>query len=135
MKKYFYNILGSISFGLGILGVFLPLLPTTCFILLASWAFAKSSPTFNSWLMYQSPFAKSIQNWNKYRIIPAHVKLIASISILVSFTITVFLLENLYVLFGLGFILLAVLAFIFSKPSNVEATIYSRLPEWRQPVI
>ncbi len=135
MKNYFYNILGSISFGFGILGIFLPLLPTTCFILLASWAFAKSSPGFNSWLMYQSPFAKFIQNWNKYRIIPAHVKLVASISILVSFTITVFLLENLYVLFGLGLILAAVLVFIISKPSKVEATMYSQLPQWRQPVM
>ena len=134
MKRYFFNTLGSISFSLGILGVFLPLIPTTCFILLASWAFAKSSPTFNNWLVYQSPFSNSIQNWNRFGIIPTHVKVIASVSIVMSFSIAILVVENIYLLAGLGITLLAVLAFIFSKPGKIEFTIYQQLPELHQPV-
>ena len=129
MSKYFYNILGSISLSLGILGTVLPLLPTTCFILLASWAFAKSSPTFHNWLVYRSLFAKTIQDWNRYGIIPTHVKTIATISILLSFLIAVLLLENAYLLTALGITLFTVLMFIFSKPGKVKVAIYQQFPE------
>ncbi|MEM7400615.1 MAG: YbaN family protein [Pseudomonadota bacterium] len=133
MSKYVYNAIGGLSLSLGIVGVFLPLLPTTCFVLLASWAFAKSSPNFHNWLVYRSPFSKSIQNWNKFGIIPTHVKAIAASSMLISFLITALLLENIYVLTGLGLGLLALLAFIFSKPSKIEPSICQQLPEWHQP--
>lgn len=50
LKKIFFSILGFLSFGLGILGAFLPILPTVPFILFAAYCFARSSRRLENWL-------------------------------------------------------------------------------------
>ena len=135
-----YNTIGGVSLSLGILGAFLPLLPSTYFALLAAWAFAKSSPAFHTWLYQKSPFAKSIQNWQQHRVIPNKVKWIAAASMTTSFLITAMVVENVYIVSGIGVGMLALLIFLFSKPSNPASKvenqiIYSPLSEFRQPVI
>ena len=120
MKKIIYNIVGSVSLSLGIAGAFLPLLPSTCFILLATWAFAKSSPRFHAWLYYNSPFSQSIQDWQQHRIIPIKVKWMATLSILVSYLITLLIVDNQYVLTVVGTGLLILIAYLLSKPSKAH---------------
>ena len=51
IKKFIYISVGLISFALGAIGVVLPVLPTTPFLLLASFCFAKGSDRFNTWFI------------------------------------------------------------------------------------
>ncbi len=69
--------LGFTCVGLGVLGVFLPLLPTTPFILLAAACFARSSTRFHSWLRGHRIFGPLIREWEEHRAIPRRAKYIA----------------------------------------------------------
>lgn len=64
MKKYLYIGLGLLAVGLGALGVVVPGLPTTPFVLLASWLFYRSSPRLQQWLL-ASWLGKYIRNYQR----------------------------------------------------------------------
>ncbi len=64
MKRYINIVLGLIAVGLGVLGVVLPGLPTTPFLLLASWLFYRSSPRLQQWLL-ASWLGKYIRNYHR----------------------------------------------------------------------
>jgi len=76
-----YFSLGWLFFAIGAVGVILPVLPTTPFMLLALWAFARSSERFHNWLFTHRFFGPPLQQWEKYRVIPMAAK-IMSISVM-----------------------------------------------------
>ena len=65
MKRYIYIALGLIAVGLGALGVVVPGLPTTPFLLLASWLLYRSSPRLQQWLL-QSWLGKYIRSYHRH---------------------------------------------------------------------
>lgn len=69
--------LGWVFFGLGAVGVVLPLLPTTPFMLLALWAFSQSSERFRRWLYHHRYFGPRLQQWHRHRVISWPVKITA----------------------------------------------------------
>jgi uncharacterized membrane protein YbaN (DUF454 family) len=69
-------VLGTCFVGLGILGIFLPLLPTTPFLLLAVACYARSSKRFYDWLLNNRLFGSYIRNYREGRGIPLKVKLL-----------------------------------------------------------
>lgn len=77
MKKTLFIIIGSISLGLGIVGIFLPILPTTPFLLLSAAMYAKSSDKLYDKLMSHKIFGRYIRSFQEERAIPLHGKIIA----------------------------------------------------------
>jgi len=115
-----YFLLGWCFFGLGAVGTVLPGLPTTPFMLLALWAFSKSSQRFHDWLYAHPLFGPPLQQWRSHRVIPGKAKLLAVVTMAVSFVYLAFFsgvsawlkaLTALVMLYGA--------AFILSKPSQV----------------
>lgn len=72
--KYLYVGAGLVSLALGIIGVFLPVLPTTPFLLLASFCFARSSKRLHSWLLSHRLLGSYITNYLTHKAIPASSK-------------------------------------------------------------
>src|SRR5690606_14507180 len=66
----------------------LPVLPTTPFMLLAAWAFGKSSRRFEGWLVQHRWFGPGIQRWRAHRVVPARVKLVSYSTMVVTFGIS-----------------------------------------------
>jgi len=77
--KPFYNVAGAIAVLLGILGIFLPLLPTTPFLLLASWCFARGSDRLHAWLLSHRVFGEYLRNFEAGRGIALKAKIMATV--------------------------------------------------------
>lgn len=74
LKKYVYITMGSLSLVLGIAGVFIPVLPTTPFLLLASFFYLRSSERLYNWLMNHKIFGAYIYSYLTYKAIPKKTK-------------------------------------------------------------
>ena len=95
---------GSLFVGLAVLGIFLPLLPTTPFLLLAAACYARSSKRFYNWLLNNRWFGNYIKNYREKKGVPLRVKLL-SISLLwitilfsVAFVVDIFLVRIILIL-------------------------------------
>lgn len=75
--RFIFTILGILSLGLGIAGSFLPVLPTTPFLLLAATLFLKGNRKLYHWLMNHPRLGVYISNFMIHKAIPAKVKIIA----------------------------------------------------------
>jgi uncharacterized membrane protein YbaN (DUF454 family) len=74
-------VVGGGSLGTGVVGMFVPLLPTTCFLLLAAWCFGRSSPRLHHWMYHNRWFGTYLSDYKRGRGIPRGVK-IGSLSLL-----------------------------------------------------
>jgi uncharacterized membrane protein YbaN (DUF454 family) len=75
--RWVWIIAGSISLALGIIGIFLPLLPTTPFLLLTTACYARGSSRLHNWLLNNKLFGKYIRNYREGKGIPARSKVLA----------------------------------------------------------
>jgi uncharacterized protein len=75
--RWAYLALGFLMLALGIVGAFLPVVPTTVFIILAGWFFGKSSPRLEAWLLSHHTFGPALQGWRAKGAIPRKAKLAA----------------------------------------------------------
>jgi uncharacterized membrane protein YbaN (DUF454 family) len=80
-----FAALGPLFLLIGIAGVFLPLLPTTPFLLLATACYARSSRRFYNWLMNHPAFGPLIIEWRTYHSIPWRIKLVAVTTLILTF--------------------------------------------------
>lgn len=115
--KYFLIFTGWISIILGVIGIILPLLPTTPFILLAATCFAKSSPRFHMWITQHKYFGPIIDYYRSGNPIPQAARNRAIIFIWISLVLSMYFISQLWstlILGALG-ILLSVYLFRASK--------------------
>jgi uncharacterized membrane protein YbaN (DUF454 family) len=117
--KYLLLGTGFICIGLGTLGIFLPLLPTTPFLLAASFCFLKSSRRAHTWLTSHRLFGRFIRDFTRYRIIPLRAKVISVLLLAGSLTATsIFMINSLVMRIVLAVIGISVTVYILHFPSS-----------------
>lgn len=112
-----YFSIGILCLTVGFVGVFLPLLPTTPFVLLAAWCFSKSSKTLHNWLLANRYFGRIILDWQKEGAIQLRVKCLASIMLVLTMSYPLLSLDfwfPLKIMAALSAVL--VLVFLWSRP-------------------
>lgn len=117
MKKTFWVTAGFISLVLGIIGIPLPLLPTTPFLLLAAFCFSQSSETLHNWLVEHPKLGTPIKDWQRHGAVSRKGKIAAGIAMIAAFAISLLLGAPVYAL-GLQAVVLSLVAlFLFTRPS------------------
>jgi len=116
--RIIYFILGWLFFTLGAIGVLLPVIPTTPFMLLALWAFSRSSERFHNWLYHHRFFGPPLQMWNKYRVIPLAAKIMSVSFMSISFIyMMIFSPVGIVLKFIIAVLMIYGAWFILTKPS------------------
>lgn len=93
-SRLVYFGLAWVFFGLGILGILLPIMPGTVFMILALWAFSRSSRRFHDWLYNHRWFGPPLQRWTQYRVVPWSARIIAYGSMLGGIALSAFIIPT-----------------------------------------
>lgn len=117
IKNYIYIFLGLLFLVLGFIGLLLPVIPTTPFILVSVWFFARSSKKLENWLVNHKIFGKSIRDWKEKGAISKKAKMSAIPLILFSFSTTIYFSELFYLNLFLAFLGISISTFIITRPS------------------
>ncbi len=116
LSRLAWLIVGVTALALGIIGIPLPLLPTTPFILLAAFAFARSSTRLHDWLVRHRTFGPLIANWQAYGAISRRAKWVSLASMIAVFGISLALKIPTHALVIQAVVLSASAVFVMSRP-------------------
>jgi uncharacterized membrane protein YbaN (DUF454 family) len=122
--KYFLIFAGLFFIALGVVGIVVPGLPTTVFLLIAAACFAKSSPCMHAWLLSHRWFGPIILNWQQSRTIPKKAKVIALCSITMAAIYSTLAINNHWLVITILFLMVFPAVFLYRLPlteDKVEA--------------
>ncbi|WP_321392883.1 YbaN family protein [Emcibacter sp.] len=118
-KRWIYNLLGAVFFITGFIGIFLPVLPTTVFMILALWAFSNGSEQFHQWLYHHPTFGPPLQAWEERGVIPLKGKIMAVLVMSLSALYLVFLTAApVYAVIAAIICMICVAVFVVTRPSS-----------------
>ena len=116
--RLLWMIAGLIALALGFIGVVLPLLPTTPFLLVAAYAFARSSPKLEAWLVNHKHFGVLIRNWQRDGSIGKRTKISAAVVMALTFVLSVVLGASNMVLIIQAIVLTGAATFVLTRPDG-----------------
>jgi uncharacterized membrane protein YbaN (DUF454 family) len=113
-----YLVLGFIFIAIGFVGAFLPVLPTTPFLILATTCFARSSPRLENWLLSHPRFGSALRAWREHGAIPLRAKLLALAGMSVGFLLFwIGSAPGPILMASVGVLMLTGLVYVFTRPS------------------
>ena len=126
--RQLYLCLGYASLALGVIGIFLPVLPTTPFVLLAVWCFARSNPALAERLYSHPRFGHLLTTWRDQKAIPRRAKIYALTMLAVSYGLILWLTDSDVLPFILAIVMGSVALYIATRPLPRDR-VENRIPE------
>ena len=124
MKRTILISLGWLCVGLGFVGVFVPGIPTTIFLIIALWAFTKSSEKLRHWLLNHKRFGPILNNWQEHKVVPRRAKILMVVLMSLAVILFYFSSQSLILTIGLIIILVSVAIYVISLPSKIPENLY-----------
>ena len=119
MRKALWVGLGLFFVGCAYIGIILPGVPTTFFVILAAWAFSKSSEKFNKWIHEHKLFGKYLTNWETKKVYPTRGRY-AMVGVMCLSLISMFFTLPLRIVGYAAFTFLLICIWAFRYPGSVE---------------
>lgn len=120
MKNTVLIMAGALSLGLGITGMFLPVLPTTPFLLLTAWCWMKGSPRLHAWLMSHPKLGPYIRDFQEHKAISPRVKTVSVTTLWLTIGVSIVLVRPLWLRILLAAIAIGVTVHILSFKTRRE---------------
>lgn len=121
MRRGIWYILGMIALGLGVIGVALPVVPTVPFLLVAVWAFARSSPALRARILAHPVYGPPIQAWEEHGVIGRAAKFAALTAMISGVCLSIWLELPLWVVYCQAAICTVAGAYVITRPSRQTA--------------
>lgn len=130
IKKYLLILMGTLSLVLGIIGIFIPVLPTTPFLLLSSFCYLRSSKRMYNWLIHHKILGSYIYCYLTYKAIPQKTKVRTILFLWSTLIISMLLIESLHLrifllLVGLGVTIHLLMLRTLSLEEMKERTLFN----------
>ncbi len=119
--RIFYLALGVVCVVLGCIGIVVPGLPTTPFLLVAVWAFAKSSARLHTWLLNHKILGRYVRDWESHQVIPVSAKILSGTFMTLTVVMCYLHSQNHLWPTLLAFILAAVFVYVVTRPSRAPS--------------
>lgn len=119
MKLLFWRSLVILFLVLGFIGVLLPGMPTTVFLILAAWAASKGWPAVDAWLLNHPKYGATLRNWRASGTVPRKAKWFASIMMLISAILMLFTNAPMLVKIGTNITMLLVAIWLWLRPEPI----------------
>ncbi|MDP6375777.1 MAG: YbaN family protein [Pseudomonadales bacterium] len=114
--RHLWIVLGCLAVGLGAVGIFVPLLPTTPLLLLAAFCFARSSDRLHTWLVTHPRFGPIIRDWREHRAVSRSSKITSTALMALVLVISVLTDVPLEILYLQTAVIAGVTGFLLSRP-------------------
>ena len=120
--RYLLLAFAGVCVALGVIGIFVPGLPTTVFILMAGWAAARSSPRFSAWLESHRVFGPMLKNWRETRSVSRRAKWSATVTMTLCAAILFLTAHKPWMAEAITGVMALVLVWLWHRPEPPPAT-------------
>ena len=111
-------LLGWVFVAVGVVGIVVPGLPTTPFLLVAAWCFARSSPRFRAWLLHNRVLGPPVLAWQRHGAVPTSAKIVAVTTMAASLAyVAFFTAAPWYGVAAMGATLAVIAAWLVTRPT------------------